>query len=336
MENQIQNTPQYDDEIDLGELFSVLWAGKKRIIRITAFFAVFSVIVALSIPNQYTATTSLVPTEQETGGLSGMLGQMGGLASIAGLGIPGESSQSTTAQEIMKSWAFIDDFINESGIAVEVYAGEGWSGSTKGLEIDSDLYDTETKTWLVENVAGEVGPPSSWKLYESFKDKVAVSSDVKTGIVGVSMTSYSPYVAKKWLDLYIVAINKHMQAREVTKLTNNIDYLKAQVEKTSIAEAQEVLYRVIEEQIKAKMLAEANPEHTFLIVSPSMLPEEKSQPKRALICILVTLLGGMLSVLFVLVRHYTRASPVWARLSDLKKEARSSALWARLSKLKNQ
>jgi LPS O-antigen subunit length determinant protein (WzzB/FepE family) len=34
------------------------------------------------------------------------------------------------------------------------------------------------------------------------------------------------------------------------------------------------------------------------------VPEEKSQPKRALICILGTLLGGMLAVLLVLVRHY--------------------------------
>jgi LPS O-antigen subunit length determinant protein (WzzB/FepE family) len=35
-----------------------------------------------------------------------------------------------------------------------------------------------------------------------------------------------------------------------------------------------------------------------------MVPEEKSKPKRALVCILGTLLGGMLSVLWVLVRRY--------------------------------
>jgi len=32
--------------------------------------------------------------------------------------------------------------------------------------------------------------------------------------------------------------------------------------------------------------------------------EEKSEPRRALICILSALLGGMLSVLLVLKRHY--------------------------------
>ena len=70
----------------------------------------------------------------------------------------------------------------------------------------------------------------------------------------------------------------------------------------------EVFYTIIEEQIKNKMLAEASPEYAFVTVSPSMVPEEKSQPKRALICILGTLLGGMLSVLQVLARHYTKKS----------------------------
>jgi LPS O-antigen subunit length determinant protein (WzzB/FepE family) len=99
-----------------------------------------------------------------------------------------------------------------------------------------------------------------------------------------------------------------MQARQIAKVTNNINYLQAQIQKTTIAEMQEVFYTIIEEQIKSKMLAEASPDYAFLAVSPSMVPEQKSQPKRALICILGTLLGGMLSVLWVLVMHYAKGS----------------------------
>jgi LPS O-antigen subunit length determinant protein (WzzB/FepE family) len=115
-------------------------------------------------------------------------------------------------------------------------------------------------------------------------------------------------MAKQWLDMYVAAINAHMQKRQVEKVTNNINYLQAQIEMTAITEMQEVFYTIIEEQIKGKMLAEASPDYAFVSVSPSMLPEEKSQPKRALICILGTLLGGMLSVLLVLVMHYARKS----------------------------
>ena len=309
MENNTQTSDQYDDEIDLRELFSVLWAGKVKIIAITAVFAVASVIYALSVPNQYKATALLAPAQSDGGGLSGALGQLGGLASLAGVSIGGgESSESQIAQEIMKSWSFVEGFIADNDLAVEVYAAEGWSKGSNELQINQDAYDSEGSEWLIEDEFGVVGPPSSWQLFKAFSKRVAVSEDKKSGLVSVSIEYYSPQIAKQWLDLYISAINKHMQERQVEKVSNNISYLEAQIEKTSIAEMREVFYTIIEEQTKNKMVAEASPDYAFVAVSPSMVPEEKSQPKRALICILGTLLGGMLSVLLVLVMHYARKS----------------------------
>ena len=309
MENNTQISDQYDDEIDLRELFMVLWAGKIKIVAITAVFAVASVIYALSVPNQYKATALLAPAQSDGGGLSGALGQLGGLASLAGVSIGGgESSESQIAQEIMKSWSFVEGFIADNNLAVEVYAAEGWSKGSNELQINQDVYDSEGSEWLTENDSGVVGPPSSWKLFKAFSGRVAVSEDKKSSLVSVSIEHYSPQIAKQWLDLYISAINKHMQARQVEKVSNNISYLEAQIEKTSIAEMREVFYTIIEEQTKNKMVAEASPDYAFVAVSPSMVPEEKSQPKRALICILGTLLGGMLSVLLVLVMHYAKKS----------------------------
>jgi LPS O-antigen subunit length determinant protein (WzzB/FepE family) len=300
----------YDDEIDLRELFAVLWAGKNKILAITAVFALVSVIYALSVPNQYKATALLAPAQSESGGLSGALGQLGGLASLAGVSIGGgDSSEAQVALEIMQSWNFIESFIANNDLAVEVYAAEGWSRSSDQLEINNGVYDVSSKAWMIKNSqSGEIGPPSSWALFKKFSEKLSVSEDKKTGLVSVSIEYYSPQIAKDWLDLYVEAINKHMQARQIAKVTNNINYLQAQIQKTTIAEMQEVFYTIIEEQIKSKMLAEASPDYAFLAVSPSMVPEEKSQPKRALICILGTLLGGMLSVLWVLVMHYARGS----------------------------
>ncbi|MDC0584967.1 Wzz/FepE/Etk N-terminal domain-containing protein [bacterium] len=310
MENNTQISDQYDDEIDLRELFSVLWAGKVKITAITAVFAVASAIYALSVPNQYKASALLAPAQQESGGLSGALGQLGGLASLAGVSIGGgESSESQIAQEIMKSWSFVEGFIADNDLAVEVYAAEGWSRESNQLKINNDVYEVEAKSWLIEDDhTGKEGPPSSWQLFEAFSDKLSVSEDKKSGLLSVSIEYYSPKIAKQWLDLYISAINKHMQARQVEKVSNNISYLEAQIEKTSIAEMREVFYTIIEEQTKNKMVAEASPDYAFVAVSPSMVPEEKSQPKRALICILGTLLGGMLSVLLVLVIHYAKKS----------------------------
>ena len=228
---------------------------------------------------------------------------------MAGVSIGGgESSESQIAQEIMKSWSFVEGFIADNDLAVEVYAAEGWSKGSNELQINQDAYDSEDNQWLIEDEFGVVGPPSSWQLFKAFSGRVAVSEDKKSGLVSVSIEYYSPQIAKQWLDLYISAINKHMQERQVEKVSNNISYLEAQIGKTSIAEMREVFYTIIEEQTKNKMVAEASPDYAFVAVSPSMVPEEKSQPKRALICILGTLLGGMLSVLLVLVMHYARKS----------------------------
>ena len=62
---------------------------------------------------------------------------------------------------------------------------------------------------------------------------------------------------------------------------------------------------LIEKQTKTVMLANASDEYVFQVIEPPVAPELKSEPKRALICVLGTLLGGMLAVLFVLIRHYT-------------------------------
>ena len=305
MQNELNSTDQYDDEIDLRELFSVLWDGKKLIVGITAVFALVAVFYALSIPNQYRATAMVLPAQGSGGGLSGALGQLGGLASLAGVSIGGgESSEAQVAQEIMRSRGFIEEFISENNIDVEVFAAQGWDRGSNQLEINSDLYDVDSSLWLRDAPAGKTVQPTGWELYKSFSGMFSVSEDKKTGMISISVEYFSPEIAKQWVDQLIIGINQHMQSRKLDKVNINIQYLEAQIQKTSIAEMREVFYTIIEEQIKSKMLAEASPEYAFVTVSPAMVPEEKSQPKRALICILGTLLGGMLAVLLVLVRHY--------------------------------
>jgi uncharacterized protein involved in exopolysaccharide biosynthesis len=303
--NQNQIAPAYDDEIDLKELFNVLWAAKKLILGITSVFAVVSVIYALSLPNQYKASALLAPAQQQSGGLSGALGDLGGLAALAGVNIGGgDGGEAQIAQEIIRSWGFLAKFVEENDLAVEVFAADGWSKEKNQLSIDNDLYDIEENLWVRNPPSGKTANPTSWELYEEFLEKVSISTDKKTGLISLTVEYFSPYIAKQWVEQLVVSINHHMQQRKLQMVNTNIEYLEAQIQKTSIAGMREVFYTIIEEQVKSKMLAEASPEYVFVTVSPAMVPEEKSQPKRALICILGVLLGGMLSVAFVLIRYY--------------------------------
>ena len=306
MQNDTQAPQPYDDEIDLRELFSVVWAGKILIVAITAVFALVSVGYALSLANQYKASAVVSPAQSGGSSLGAMAGQLGGLASLAGINIgSGESNETQEAMEIMQSWGFMEAFIQTHDLQVPIYAAIGWDKGSNSLKLNSDLYDATSERWLIEdNESGENRAPSSWELYEEFRERVAVSQDKTSGLINISVEYYSPQIAKQWVDLFIITINDYMRARKLEQVNRNIEYLTAQIDKTAIADMREVFYQLVEEQTKSKMLAEASPEYAFVTVSRAMVPEEESQPKRALVCILGTLLGGMLSVLGVLFRHY--------------------------------
>ncbi len=308
MENHNKVTQFHDDEIDLRELFSVLWAAKKLIVAVTAVFFLASVIFAISQPNKYESSALLTPAESSSAGLPGVLdnlGGLGGLASLAGVDIGGDSGgEAQIAQEILLSWGFVEKFVEENNLAVEVFAADGWDRESNQLSIDNDLYDIDEKRWTRNPPSGKTVNPTSWEIYKEFLEVVSISTDKKTGLISLSVEYFSPYIAKQWVDQLVVAINQYMKQRKLQMVNTNIEYLEAQIEKTSIARMKEVFYTVIEEQIKNKMLAEASPEYVFVTISAAMVPEDKSQPKRALICILGTILGGMLSVAFVLIRYY--------------------------------
>ena len=87
----VEQMPQYaDDEIDLRELFATLWRGKWIIILVTTVFAVVGVFYALSQPNIYQSSVLLAPAQDEGG--AGVSGQLGGLASLAGISLGGGGS----------------------------------------------------------------------------------------------------------------------------------------------------------------------------------------------------------------------------------------------------
>ena len=55
----------FDDEIDLRELFYVLLEGKWIIVSLTAFVSIVGVIYSLSLPNIYESKTLLVSSSPE-------------------------------------------------------------------------------------------------------------------------------------------------------------------------------------------------------------------------------------------------------------------------------
>ncbi len=298
-----------DDEIDLRELFKAVWKGKWIIIATTFIFAVASVLYALSLPNIYKADALLSPAESSSGGgLSKMAGQLGGLAALAGVNLGGgETSQTDLAVQVMESRQFVGSFIKRHDILVPLMAATDWDLANNQLVLNKDIYEQRTGTWLREPKGLRGSKPSDQEAFKVFSEEVlSVEKDKESGLYTVSIKHYSPYVAQQWVNWMVEDINKVMRERTIAESSQNLDYLNTQLQKTAVADMQSTFYKLIEEQTKSLMLAEVQEEFVFKTVDPAVVPELKDSPKRALICVLGTLLGGILGVAIVLVRYVFR------------------------------
>ncbi|MDB4453446.1 Wzz/FepE/Etk N-terminal domain-containing protein [Pseudomonadales bacterium] len=302
---QGNNKQSVDDEIDLRELWNALWEGKTQIAAITSVFAIASIVIALMLPNIYRSEALLAPAaESEGGGLAALAGQFGGLASMAGINLSdGATDPTVVAIEILKSRRFIKTFIANHNLLVPLMAADGWNDTTDTLEIDESIYDTDNQQWVREVSAPLKPKPSDIEAHEVFKDDIlSVSQDKKSGLVTIGVNFYSPTLAKQWVDWLVTDLNFYMRNKDLASAERTIDYLTQQLNRTSIADMQTIFYQLIEEQTKIIMLANVRQDYVLEVIDPAVVPEKKAKPNRMMICILVTMLGGLISVAAVLIR----------------------------------
>ena len=307
-QNQIQQNQAQDDEIDLAELWRAVWAGKFTIIAISFIFAVASIFFALSQSNVYKASAILAPASSEgSGGLAGLAGQFGGLASMAGINLGGSGGDKTAlALEIIKSRSFIENYIAKHELLVPIMAGENWDVSTDALILDSELFDSVNSKWIREAKPPKKSEPSPWEAYKKFSQLLSVSQDKTTSMVTIEIEYFSPTMAKQWLTWLIRDVNDFMRDQDQKEAQDSINYLTNQLENIQVTTMETVFYQLIEEQTKSMMLTKVKAEYVLKTIDPPQVPDEKSGPKRALIVVLGTMLGGMLSVLIVLIRYFSK------------------------------
>jgi uncharacterized protein involved in exopolysaccharide biosynthesis len=302
--------PQYypDDEIDLRELFATLWRGKWIVLLLTVVFAAAGVFYALSKPDIYQASVLLAPAQDE-GRAGGLSGQLGGLASLAGISLGGGGGNKTVmAKQVLQSRAFLTDFIHRHNLSVPLMATKAWDMENQEWEIDREVYNPQTGEWLPDE-DGESQKPTDWDMVKKFKEgHLSVSDDEETGMVTLNVKSQSPLVAKEWAEKLVHDINEHMRQQDVKEAEARIAYLEDKLSETNIAGMQQVFYQLIESETRTVMLANAQNEYIFKTVDPAVVPQEKSEPKRALIAIVATMLGGMLGIFTVFVIAFIRSS----------------------------
>ena len=283
-------------ELDLYELFQILWNKKIYVITISIIAAIISIGISLYLPNTYTSKATLAPTETE----KSLYSQLGGLSAIAGfadIGLSSDSaSKSQEALERVKSFEFFSKYFLPNVKLENVVAVKNWLSDSNTITYNQTIYNSKTNQWLDK--------PSEQKAYSAFKKMLEISVDNKTSFITLSIEHKSPYLAKQWVDIIVHNINESMRELDIRNAKNSITFLNESTSSTSVQSIREVIASLLERQMQTLMLASSNADYVWKTIDSSLVPELKSGPNRAFICIVGTLLGSMLSMIFVFILHY--------------------------------
>jgi len=300
--NNMQENELYfdDDEIDLRELFNALWTAKKLIILITAIFAIGSVVYSLSL-NDYYKSESIFLARSASGNQG--LSQYSGLAAMAGITLPSSSGEDKAAQmmELIKSRKFVKHLMTFENILPSILAAKSYNNSTQELLFNQKLYESETKTWKNNEI------PSYLKAHKAYIGMLSIAQDKKTGFISINIEHISPVFAKDFLELIIRESNELIRKKDMEESKQGLEYLTSELSKTPFVAIKESINALIEVQLETQMMAQINQDYILTEIEPPFIPEQKSKPSRSFICIAGTILGGILGVLIVLIRHYSFA-----------------------------
>jgi uncharacterized protein involved in exopolysaccharide biosynthesis len=209
--------------------------------------------------------------------LPGALGQLGGLASLAGVNIGGGGNQEPLA--VLKSKSFAREFITEQDLMPVLF---------------KDFKSPDGKAPDIRDAV---------RIFETVR---TISDDKKTGLVTLGIRWKDPETAANWANALVKRLNERLRVEALAESQRNVDFLQKEMAATSVVSLQQSMGRVLEGEMQKLMLARGNEQFAFKVIDPATPPKQRDAPKRALIAIVATLAGGFLGLLAVFLRKALR------------------------------
>jgi hypothetical protein len=257
------------------------------------------------LPNIYKSEALLSPVTSQKG-LAGAVQNFSGLASLAGINLPSEGTDSNAGKALEKvgSLSFFQEQILPNIFVPDLLAVESWSRGENLINYDNEIFDSETGSWTREVAAYQNPEPSIQESFRAFGEHIGINKDLKTGFIKLSVKHQSPYVAQTWAELIVSKINAFYKEKDKEEAVASVRYLNTQIAQTNYAEIREVISQLLQQQTQKLTLIEANDYYVFEYIDPPAVMERKAEPMRAMICIIGSILGGLLGCIIVLFRHY--------------------------------
>jgi len=296
----------FDDEINLKELFAALYQAKWIIFFFITLTSSIGLLYSFHLPDIYKSKALLVSVESND---SGIPNGVSGLAGIAGINIPSSGNEDNSSKAIPKlsSLTFFENNIMPNIYLPDLFAVKSWNPKINGLIYDNKIYNENTKTWVRDYSHPRKQIPSAQESHEKFiNDHFSLKEDNKTGFITIAIKHESPYIAKLWLELLVNEVNSFYRQKDKLASEKAVNYLNQQIAKTGLAEIKKVIAELLKAKTQKLTLIEVNQYYVFEYIDAPAVMEKKFEPSRALIMIGSMFLGALLIIVFVLIKHFFR------------------------------
>lgn len=266
----------YTSSTSLTDVATYLWIGYRWILATTLLSILGSFLAYILIAPMYLGSVVVVEASSDrnklNSSLGSSLGQLGSLANLTGISIGSSGGITEEALAVLRSEQFTESFLANQGAVPDLYARQ---------------WDPARARWRADTK-----PPSPARAAKYFRKKIEfVVQDKKTGLTTINVYWKDPVVAAKWANELVRQLNFEMRMREIDKADASIRFLEKEESLTTVASTHEAIGRLLEAQIRQRMIAHVTPEFVFRIVDKAVAPdrEDIAWPDR-----LWLLLGGPL------------------------------------------
>lgn len=292
-----------DEEIDLLEVWQVIWGAKWFITAVTLTATIVAVIVSLYVlPVTYRSDAVINQTSSDgSGGLGGLAGLAASLALPVSL--PG-SEELDNIMPFLMSRNLKKRLIEKYELLPHMYR---------------DIWDTDKKEWLVEK---DEQPSVVMALQFGVLDGVfGVVKDKRTGLITLSWVDTDPEFAAKMVERVIDELQYYLDhdyefdakrelefvVGQLQSALEELEYWEKQVPSQKLTKAKikrellaaQTVYAELRKQVTLARISEAKELVRFKIVDAPYVPEYRYKPKRSFICLMVMLLSGLAAICMV-------------------------------------
>ena len=237
------NAPDMDtneQEIDLIELAKRLWGERKFLFKCCGVAIVVGLVVAFSIPKEYSTTVKLAP---ETSDPSKKMGNLGGLAAMAGINLNTSSGTDAISPDLYPDVVQSIPFLLEL-FPVEVTDEDG-TLSTSLYEYMDEHQRSAWWSYIIKapfNLLGGVkdlffkeekgsNTLSSFRLskeqtdvIENLQERISVSVDKKTLVITVSVQMQDPLISANITQVVLNNLQSYITSYRTQKAKQDLEF----------------------------------------------------------------------------------------------------------------